>query len=57
MPEYVSYRFSRRVSFIRRGRGKYGARLVRAYRGSYTNIVGLPEEELRAQLAALGVIG
>lgn len=41
--------------------GAYGiqddARLVRAYRGSYTNIVGLPEEELRAQLTALGVIG
>ena len=41
--------------------GAYGiqddARLVRAYRGSYTNIVGLPAEELRAQFAALGVIG
>lgn len=40
--------------------GAYGiqddALLVRAYRGSYTNIVGLPEEELRAQFAALGVL-
>lgn len=40
--------------------GSYGiqddARLVRAYRGSYTNIVGLPEEAIGAELRKLGII-
>lgn len=40
--------------------GSYGiqddARLVRAYRGSYTNIVGLPEEAIGAELKKLGIV-
>ena len=40
--------------------GSYGiqddARLVRAYRGSYTNIVGLPEEAVGAELRKLGIL-
>ena len=40
--------------------GAYGiqddARLVRRVCGSYTNVVGLPEEEIRARLAELGVL-
>lgn len=40
--------------------GSYGIqddeRLVEKYEGSYTNIIGLPVEELRAQLRGIGVI-
>lgn len=40
--------------------GSYGiqddARLVRAYRGSYTNIVGLPAEEICAELKKFGIV-
>ena len=40
--------------------GAYGiqddARLVKAYRGSYTNIVGLPAEEVGAELKKLGIL-
>ena len=40
--------------------GSYGiqddARLVAGYEGSYTNIVGLPEEETRELLKAVGII-
>ena len=40
--------------------GSYGiqddARLVEKYEGSYTNIIGLPVEELKAQLRGIGVI-
>ena len=40
--------------------GAYGiqddARLVRSIRGSYTNVVGLPEEEIAARLTEIGVL-
>lgn len=40
--------------------GAYGiqddARLVRSIRGSYTNVVGLPEEEISARLSEIGVL-
>ncbi len=40
--------------------GSYGiqddARLVEKYEGSYTNIIGLPLEEMKAQLRGFGVI-
>ena len=40
--------------------GSYGiqddARIVRAFRGSYTNIVGLPQEAVGAELEKLGVL-
>lgn len=40
--------------------GSYGiqddARLVRAYYGSYTNIVGLPQEAVGAELKKLGIL-
>lgn len=40
--------------------GSYGiqddARLVRAYCGSYTNIVGLPAEEIGAAMKKLGIV-
>lgn len=40
--------------------GSYGiqddARLVESYTGSFTNIVGLPEEEIREQLKLFGLI-
>ncbi|HIY97710.1 MAG TPA: septum formation protein Maf [Candidatus Borkfalkia excrementigallinarum] len=40
--------------------GSYGiqddARLVKAYRGSYTNIVGLPKEEIEKQFRKIGLL-